>query len=232
MTPVFAGNDAVVFVSGSADLGPTPAWCSASRGGVVRYYVCPNIYRRDLRQGTTTLVSANANGLAGGNGPSTGPVVSPDGTKVAFVSQATNLDAPGTEGRGIHVRDLTTGRTTLVTRRPDGTATSDSSDAIGGFDPTGERLVYTSRAAGLVEPDVNGVGDVFLYELASRRTWLVSVNAAGTATANGGSDLPAFVTSDRVAFRSGAGDLLAGGPVVDTNGTGGLYLASPRLIPL
>src|SRR6185436_20165886 len=57
-----------------------------------------DVYLRDLVAGTTTLVSVAANGGAG-DGDSSTPSLSADGTRVAFDSRATNLLAgePTTE---------------------------------------------------------------------------------------------------------------------------------------
>ena len=50
-----------------------------------------NVFVRDLSTGTTTLVSRSVTGSGAANRDSTTPVVSPDGTKVAFVSRASDL---------------------------------------------------------------------------------------------------------------------------------------------
>jgi len=50
-----------------------------------------NVFVRDLKMGTTTLVSVNRSGNGSGNGSSDGPAISADGRFVAFESRATNL---------------------------------------------------------------------------------------------------------------------------------------------
>ncbi len=83
----------------------------------------PDVYARDLRRGTTTLVSARADGGAG-DGPSFFGSPSADGRLVAFQSQAGDL-APGDDDgiEDVFVRDLATGTTRLasVTSLPPGT---------------------------------------------------------------------------------------------------------------
>ena len=68
-----------------------------------------DVFVRGVVAGTTTLVSVNAAGTASGNGFSFGPVVwSPDGTKVAFFSGASDLDPLDTDtGQDVFVRFLT-----------------------------------------------------------------------------------------------------------------------------
>jgi Tol biopolymer transport system component len=69
----------VAFVTDAGNLGP------ADGNGL------SDVYVKDLTTGATILVSANAAGTSGGNGESRAPVFSPDGTKVAFTSDAGDL---------------------------------------------------------------------------------------------------------------------------------------------
>ena len=93
------------------------------------------IYVRDLAANTLVLASRQ-DGVAGapGAGESFGPEISPDGGSVAFASQAPDLLA-GTPAGVVetYVRDLSAGRTELVSRESgaDGTA------AAGGAFPSG-----------------------------------------------------------------------------------------------
>jgi hypothetical protein len=73
------------------------------------------------------------------------------------------------------------------------------------------RFVVFVTATSLVPGDNNGTNDVFLYDLTTGTLTLVSVNAAGTGSANGASDWPAISGNGRfVAFRSFATDLVPG----------------------
>lgn len=71
-----------------------------------------NVFARDWRNGTTTLVSINATGQGGGNGNSYSPVISGDGRFVLFSSQAGSL-ASGLSGSGpwLFLRDLQANQT-------------------------------------------------------------------------------------------------------------------------
>jgi Tol biopolymer transport system component len=74
-----------------------------------------NIYVRDLVAGTTTLASVSTNGVGGGNGASSLPSISADGSRVAFQTLANNLAVRNTQSyQNIVVRDLEAGRTHLV----------------------------------------------------------------------------------------------------------------------
>jgi uncharacterized repeat protein (TIGR01451 family) len=77
---VFSGDGTkVAFVSLASDLGSRDV------------NDLPDVYLRDLSSATTRLVSANAAGTNGGNGQSIDPSPGPDGTRIAFRSEASDL---------------------------------------------------------------------------------------------------------------------------------------------
>ena len=94
-----------------------------------------------------------------------------------------------------------------------GTGSSGGSAAVISAD--GRFWAFSSFASDLVAYDTNGATDVFVRNLQTGTTTLVSVNQFGTASGNGGSG-PAGISVDGrfVVFVSGASDLAAN----DTNG--------------
>jgi Tol biopolymer transport system component len=74
-----ADGTRVAFTSRSRDLGPTDT------------NVLHDIYVRDLTIGVTSLVSSNADGTNGGNGPSLSAVFRPGTDEVVFYSEADDL---------------------------------------------------------------------------------------------------------------------------------------------
>jgi Tol biopolymer transport system component len=76
-------------------------------------------YVRDLRKGTTRLISRNSAGEPA-DGASYYPHLGRGGRWVAFYSESTNL--PGGDGSDarIYLRDLARGKTSLVSRKPNG----------------------------------------------------------------------------------------------------------------
>jgi Domain of unknown function DUF11/WD40-like Beta Propeller Repeat len=87
------------------------------------------LYMKDLATGNVTLVSANANGTAGGNQWSHNASITADGLTIAFESNASDLGPSDTNDRGdvyvarLHGADLVTTLAPLSTTGPGGTTT-------------------------------------------------------------------------------------------------------------
>ena len=183
-----------------------------------------DVFVHDLRTGTTTLVSVNTAGTASGNGDSGGGSFSPDGTKVTFDSYATDLAPGDTNGdwiEDVYVRDLTTATTTLVSVNAAGTASGNGHSVDPVFGPDSRHVGFHSNATDLVAgSDANGRFDVFVRDLTTGTTTLVSVNAAGTGTGDGEAFLSSFTPDGRILFSGSTSGL---GPT-DTNGEDDVYL--------
>src|SRR5262249_30552769 len=159
---------------------------------------------------TTALVSRRDPGLPSqtGTGLSNAPSVSADGRYVAFVSSAPDLVPGDTNGTGdVFVRDLKAGTTTLVSVNSAGTASGNRASQSPSISAAGRYVAFVSFATDLVANDANGTGDVFVRDLWTGTTTLVSVNQAGTASANGNSANPVIsADGSHVAFVSLATD--------------------------
>jgi Tol biopolymer transport system component len=127
----------------------------------------------------TQLVSISADGQTAGNGPSSNPVISPDGEYVAFVSTATNLvtniTADGHTPQ-IYIRDtcdistiVTTAPTnacvptTYLVSTPDGVTFGNGASSNPSISETGLFVSFTSAATNLgsTAPNPNGLPEVF-----------------------------------------------------------------------
>lgn len=191
----------VVFVSDADDLVPDDG------NGV------SDVFVRDRVTGTTQLVSVAAGGDVAGNGPSSQPVLSFDGTKVAFVSVATDLVGEAVSGAGdVYMRDLAADTTSLVSVDGAGSGGGNGPSSGPTFSSDGRRLAFTSEASNLSPGDANGVSDVYVRDLVAGSTGLASMNAAGTGAGNGPSQHPSWSSQDfrnpeSLAFESRASDL-------------------------
>jgi Tol biopolymer transport system component len=205
--PVFSPDGSkIVFTSAASDLGP------GDLNGMA------DIYVRDLTTGATTFVSKTPTG-GSGNGASTAPVLSADGNLVAFYSAASDLGPVDSNAAiDVYVADLHTGLASLVSVGVTGTDSGNGPSGGGAyhdprvaFSPDSTRVAFTSTATDLVSVDSNGANDVFVRDLVTGVTSLVSVDATGTDSGDGYSVFPVFSPdSTRIAFTSAATDL---GPV-------------------
>ena len=178
-----------------------------------------DVFERDLLSGATTLVSVNSAGSDSANLDSLTPRVSSDGRFVAFNSSAGDLVADGTNfgDDNVFVRDVVGGTTTLVSVKQTGTADGNSGFNLGGISADGRFVVFMSDAN-------NFVSDVFVRDLLSNTTVLVSARANGTGTDSGtGYSFEGVLSADggTIVFVSSAADLVS----ADTNGARDVFAA-------
>jgi uncharacterized repeat protein (TIGR01451 family) len=185
-----ADGTKVAFVSLGSDFGATDengTW---------------DVYVRDLTTATTTLVSVDAAGTDAGNGRSTMPAISADGTRIAFLSEADDLGPTDShQGTDVYVRDLSAGTTTLVSVNAAGTdASTGSVFSEPVISPDGTKVVFQTSGGDLGPTDtlatcLGGIRpvptfvpcpDTYLRDLTAGTTELLTVNAAGTNGADYG----------------------------------------------
>ena len=168
----------------------------------------------------TILVSADTRD-GPTNADSYEPSISDDGTKIAYYSFAVDLVGGDTNGfADVFLYDTTTGATTLVSAAVGG-GPSNGVSALPSISADGKKVAYHSSASDLVVVDGNGATlDVFLYDVATGTTTLVSTDAGGSRS-NGLSYVPS-VNADgtKIAYYSEASDLVAG----DTNGMADIFV--------
>lgn len=155
-----------------------------------RYLVTPptplsraQVYVRDLVARTNRLVTVNRDGA-----PSRWdheliqPVISPDGSLVAFDSEDDNLvEGDLNQASDVFVRDLNANTTRLVSERhPDRTGLS--GPALNGLanasciSSNARWLVFTSHDGDLVPNDTNGLADIFIRDLLTGATFTVGIS--------------------------------------------------------
>jgi Tol biopolymer transport system component len=180
-----------------------------------------DVFVHDLQQHTTKLISVGTFGFGGGNGESSLPSISSNGTFVAFESAASNLVPNDTNNfADIFLRDISAGITTLVSASHDGVGNANGQSAAPLLSADGRFVVFESRATNLVTNDLNGTNDLFIRDLQFGATRVVSASTNGT-TANGYSRAAAMTPDARyVAFVSSGTDLING----PTNRLGDLYV--------
>lgn len=175
-----------------------------------------NVYLRDRRNETTSLVSVNGSGTGGGNDNSWPVAISTNGQYVLFESAASNLViGDANNANDVFVRDVVNGITTLVSVNTNGVPGNGvSRNSV--MTPDGRFVAFGSLASDLVPGDTNAIADVFVRDLQAGITSLASPGAVPATTASNiktevGSDLPQITPDGRyVAFFSDASNLVAG----------------------
>jgi Tol biopolymer transport system component len=159
----------------------------------------PNkVYVRDRLAGDTQMVSV-ADTDAGDvivNGNAVRPDITPDGRYVTFASDAGILQGTVEEGHDevsataeeedsfqqVFVRDRQAGTTTPVSLAADGTTFGDGGSSTE-YGPTisddGMKVAFESDASNLVAGDTNGDTDAFVRNMATGKTFIVSLDEDG-----------------------------------------------------
>lgn len=213
------GNSDVteVFLSGD---GGTVAWTTSSSNLVQGdTNGSRDIFVRDLATNTTERVSVSSTG-AQANFHSEDPWLSFDGRFVAFGSQATNLVNGDNNGSAdVFVHDRSTGSTIAVSVSSAGVLGQGNS-AEPSMDSAGRFVAFSSIAPNLVGFDTNMQNDVFLHDLQTSTTTMVSVSPAGVQ-GDSGSRFPRMShDGSLIVFESDASTFDA----TDTNGKDDVYL--------
>lgn len=123
------------------------------------------IFLHDRETGATTLISVTSNGAVA-NDNSHLPVVSADGRFVTFFSTASNLAnwQFGLSYPSIYLRDVFSGKTSLVSIAPDGSLPERGSSETPAMSADGRTIVYSSTAWNLVGGDENDLADILALD--------------------------------------------------------------------
>ncbi len=179
----------------------------------------PNVYVYDLLTNKNILVSAADSGGGIGNGSSDDPVISSDGSTVAFDSLASNLDSKLSsleqfENYQVYASELnytndTVTSTSLVSVNTAGTAAGNGTSIAPSLSDNGQMLAFQSASNNLVNtPNGGSFNDVYVRNLSTKTTQLVSIDHTGDATGDSSSFAPQMSgDGDHVLFYSLADDL-------------------------
>ena len=182
---------------------------------------CLTVQLWDAQVGTNLTVSVATDGSLPTNSISDTPAVSADGRYVVFKSNATNLTATAvSNGFHIYCRDVQAGMTQLMDVNTNGVGSANLVAAIPVMSSNGWCIAFACRDGDLVIGDKHGAFNVFVRNLNSDTTELISQHDPGTnlRTGNGLSFMAQSALSDggrKVVFTSLANDLVPN----DTNGS-------------
>ncbi len=170
------------------------------------------------------LVSVDASGTHSGNGNSDFGALTPDGRYVVFQSEANDLVPNDLNDQSdVFLRDLVAGTTQLISVNAAGSASGNGKSLHAVITPDGRYVAFASSASDLVGQDNNGLMDVFVRDLHTGKTTLVSRGAqAGYEAEVSASDNPVISDDGRyIAFVSSAANLVSSA----TNATREVYLS-------
>ena len=176
-----------------------------------------DIFIFDANDGTTTrIVGPNGEG----NRASTFPRISGDGNRVVFASQASNLvDQDTNQLTDIFLYQRDDGSIRRVSVASDGSQSTGSSRTPAISDD-GRIVAFVSDANNFVTENLRGVIQVYVHDVESGQTEIVSISSDGTA-ANGTCFLPdTSADGSIIAFKSEAFNLVDG----DTNGVPDVFV--------
>jgi Tol biopolymer transport system component len=191
----------------------------------------PDVFVRDVATGRTTRVSVTSAGKQGtgkkySNG-SNAPVISSDGRYVAFHSDMANL-VPGDTNKvfDIFVHDRVTGKTQRISVSSSGAQANAESGSGASFTSDDRYVAFSSIATNLVADDRNDITDVFVRDLRTNTTRLVSLGLHGQGDDASWIGLGTAFTRDGryLLFASWAANLVAG----DTNEVADVFLRDLR----
>jgi Tol biopolymer transport system component len=167
-----------------------------------------DVYVKDLATGDVTLASTSTSG-AKANSISFFGSLSADGTKVAFDSEATNLDAADTDSiLDIYVKDLVTGDLTLASTSTSG-AKGDASSVDPFLSADGTKVTFASQAHNL-DPAATGSTfeyDIYVKDLVTGELTLASTSNAGVKGNNSSEEPSLSADGTKVVFWSLASNL-------------------------
>ena len=174
-----------------------------------------HLYRRDMLAGVTQLVDTDTNDAGAGVMPDTAPVISADGSLVAYQSDSGIVVADDrNHDFDLFIRNFTRQRTELVSAR-DAALPSTAPDGLSGLsvysvNANGRYVAFASAADDVAIHDTNGFWDVFVRDQRESTNILVSIATNGFS-GNGPSLEPSITADGRyVAFSSYASNLVAG----------------------
>jgi Tol biopolymer transport system component len=165
------------------------------------------VFLRDMDREHTELISRSSGG-ARANGESSEPAASGSGWNVAFTSSASNLGGHGGESN-VYLRLSRKGETVLISRASGRSGSKANGDS---FSPSissdGEKVAFASTATNLAPGAKQGEVNIYVRDLRTDTTRLISRAGGAGPVANADASNPQISASgNAVVFESSASNL-------------------------
>ncbi|MBI1178145.1 hypothetical protein GC207_11985 [bacterium] len=211
--------DALDLNSGSANVGQ---FRLSPNGAFAVYEILDptngtNVFLNTLPNVANSLVASNA----------FNPYVDNSGNWIAFDStMSVSLVTDTNNTSDVFIKNQASGEVSLVSVNRAGTGTGNGRSKLLGISPDGRFVLFHSWASDLVANDTNQLGDLFLRDLRTQTTLMLTVGL-NLAAADGNTSARAMFdrAGDKVIFESYAPNLVAG----DFNETRDVYTATLSL---
>lgn len=213
--PVISGDGRfIAFTSEASDL------VAGDANGVT------DVFLAEMPDGPVVRISVGPGGAeadGASNTDLTGADISLDGRRVLFMSTASNLIAGADDNgvRDIFVHDTTTGLNTLVSRGPTGTLGNLPAGGSCVLSGDGRFAFVLTEANNLIPSDVNGVRDLFRYDLETDEVLWIGQALSGQFDGESAAGAAADLTGATFVFGSSAANLVP----FDLNGSIDVFLA-------
>jgi Tol biopolymer transport system component len=186
-----------------------------------------DVFVRDLVAGTTRLVSVRTDGTLAGPGGSSSdamlPVISADGSTVAFQAPDFAIVSGGDNSEHVFAHSLAQPGAERVDTTPAGGRPNQSNSSPPSISGDGRYVAYGSAATDILGPgqDTNSHADAFVRDRRAATTVRASVSSSGGEGLGGDAVDPAMsADGTAVAFEDGAPNLVAN----DTNGVPDVFV--------
>ncbi len=161
-----------------------------------------------MQENTTTRVSVKNDGTEIANA-SYNPSLSADGRYIAFDTYENSVsdDVDLNLQQDVYVRDTQLGTTKLVTPNSTDTGTGNSESSFPVMSDDGRYIAFQSSSSDMVVGDANELQDIFVRDMQTNTTTIVSVAADGTQANDNVYGTSISADGKYVAFTSNAGSL-------------------------
>ncbi len=180
-----------------------------------------DVFLKNRSSDATVIISRDGSVGALGNGHSGQAMISEDGTRVVFASDATNFVGDDSNAaRDVYIKTLASNVITRVSSNASGVQ-GNAASSEPAISADGRFVAFISAASDLVAGDSNGNVDVFVKDLSDNSITRVNLDAAGGQGSGGDCSAPSLSSDARhVGFICAQNNLVAG----DTNALADAYV--------